>query len=57
MMIVVPRLEITLSSTQYELPCGDGISMATQAHKGQMGLLLEPLQPGLEQQNDRDEWI
>jgi len=57
MMTVVPSLEITLPPTQDELPCGDRIPMATQPHKGQMGLLLEPLQPGLEQQNDIDEWI
>jgi len=57
MMTVVPSLEITLPPTQDELPCGDRIPMATQPHKGQMGLLLEPLQPGLERKNDIDEWI
>jgi len=57
MMTVVPSLEITLPSTQDELPCGDTIPMATQPHKRQMDLLLDPLQPWLEGKNDIDEWI
>ncbi|HLP92186.1 MAG TPA: Uma2 family endonuclease [Nostocaceae cyanobacterium] len=44
--------EIELPPTQAELPCDDGIPMETQRHKYQMDLLIETLQPWLNQRSD-----
>jgi len=44
--------EITLPPTQDELPCDDGVPMETERHRLQMELLIEALQPWLEQRED-----
>ncbi len=43
---------ITLPPTQEELPYDDGTPMESQRHKLQMDLLIDALQPWLEQRND-----
>lgn len=49
---VIANASIALPPTQDELPCDDGIPMETQRHKMQMDLLLDTLQPWLDQQED-----
>lgn len=49
---VISNESIALPPTQDELPCDDGIPMETQRHKMQMDLLLDTLQPWLDQRED-----
>ncbi|HLO87636.1 MAG TPA: Uma2 family endonuclease [Nostocaceae cyanobacterium] len=43
---------VKLPPTQAELPCDDGIPMETQRHKLQMDLLIDTLEPWLDQRAD-----
>ena len=43
---------IKLPPTQAELPCDDGIPMETQRHKLQMDILIDTIQPWLDQRAD-----
>ena len=52
MTSVISTPEIPLPPIQDELPCDDGIPMETQRHKLQMDLLLDTLQPWLDQRED-----
>jgi len=52
MTSVISNESIALPPTQDELPCDDGIPMETQRHKMQMDLLLDTLQPWLDQRED-----
>jgi Uma2 family endonuclease len=52
MTSVISTPEIPLPPTQDELPCDDGIPMETQRHKLQMDLLLDTLQPWLDNRED-----
>ena len=44
--------EITTPPTQAELPCDDGVPMETQRHKDQMDMLIDGLQPWLEERDN-----
>lgn len=50
-MVSLPP-KIALPPTQDELPCDDGIPIETQRHKLQMDLLIETLQPWLQERSD-----
>ena len=52
MTSMIPAPSIPLPPTEDELPCDDGIPMETQRHKMQMDLLLDTLQPWLDQRED-----
>ena len=52
MTSVASSPSIPLPPTQDELPCDDGIPMETQRHKLQMDILLDTLQPWLDQRED-----
>ena len=41
-----------LPPTQAELTCDDGIPMETQRHKLQMDILIDTIQPWLDQRTD-----
>jgi len=49
---VLAEPSIKLPPTQAELPCDDGIPMETQRHKFQMDILIDTIQPWLEQRTD-----
>ena len=49
---VLAEPSIKLPPTQAELPCDDGIPMETQRHKLQMDILIDTIQPWLEQRTD-----
>jgi Uma2 family endonuclease len=49
-ILAVPSVK--LPPTQAELPCDDGIPMETQRHKLQMDLLIDTIQPWLDQRAD-----
>ncbi|MBS3027975.1 MAG: Uma2 family endonuclease [Dolichospermum sp. DET50] len=49
-VLVVPSIK--LPPTQAELPCDDGIPMETQRHKLQMDILIDTIQPWLDQRAD-----
>lgn len=50
--LLTEPIGITLPPTQHELPCDDGEPMETARHRQQMFLLLETLQPWLDQRPD-----
>jgi Uma2 family endonuclease len=50
--LLTEPIGITLPPTQDELPCDDGEPMETARHRQQMFLLLETLQPWLDQRPD-----
>jgi len=49
-VLAVPSIK--LPPTQAELPCDDGIPMETQRHKLQMDILIDTIQPWLDQRAD-----
>jgi Uma2 family endonuclease len=49
---VLAEPSIKLPPTQAVLPCDDGIPMETQRHKLQMDILIDTIQPWLEQRTD-----
>ena len=49
---VLAEPSIKLPPTQAELPCDDGIPMETQRHKLQMDILIDTIQPWLDQRAD-----
>ncbi|MFO0096990.1 MAG: Uma2 family endonuclease [Aphanizomenon sp.] len=49
---VLALSSVQLPPTQAELPCDDGIPMETQRHKFQMDILIDTIQPWLEQRTD-----
>ena len=49
---VLAEPSIKLPPTQAELPCDDGIPMETQRHKLQMDILIDTIQPWLDQRTD-----
>ena len=49
---VLALSSVQMPPTQAELPCDDGIPMETQRHKFQMDILIDTIQPWLEQRTD-----
>ncbi|MFM7405983.1 MAG: Uma2 family endonuclease [Cuspidothrix sp.] len=49
---VLAEPSVKLPPTQAELPCDDGIPMETQRHKLQMDILIDTIQPWLDQRAD-----
>jgi len=49
---VLALSSVQMPPTQAELPCDDGVPMETQRHKFQMDILIDTIQPWLEQRTD-----
>jgi len=49
---VLAEPNVKMPPTQAELPCDDGIPMETQRHKLQMDILIDTIQPWLDQRAD-----
>ena len=49
---VLALSSVQMPPTQAELPCDDGIPMETQRHKFQMDILIDTIQPWLDQRTD-----
>jgi Uma2 family endonuclease len=49
---VLSEPSVKMPPTQAELPCDDGIPMETQRHKLQMDILIDTIQPWLDQRAD-----
>jgi Uma2 family endonuclease len=50
--VLIESIDVKLPPTQDELPCDDGEPMETASHRQQMILLIETLQPWLDQRPD-----